>query len=230
MTSRDFLPNGWSAFADWMANFYVAMTTLGAKYGLAGEVTQLEKDNDWVQYWVQAKFTARQQESQLGDFIDAIVNGETGDAQPTDPAWSLPPNPPGSIPAGLKKRLRSIARQIKANPVYTKADGELLGIATPEEAGVSPEETTPELKLRSLANFAVEVEFRKYGFDALRVEFRHRGGGWTLAAILTTSPGVFNIVPENAGTAEQIEVRAVYLLKNQPFGNFSPTYNALIQQ
>ena len=229
MTMRDFLPSNWSAFADWMANFNGGMTTLAAKYGLAGELTQLGKENDWVQYWIPAKYIAKQQESQLGDFVGAIVNGEPGGAQPTDPDWKLPADPPPVIPPGLKKRLRSLARQIKANPLFTKADGELLGIVAPEEAGISPETTTPEIKLRTLTNFAVEVEFRKYGFDALRVEYRHKGGNWILAAILTSSPGVFNIVPTTAGEAEQIEVRAVYLLKNQPFGNFSPAYSALIQ-
>lgn len=226
---RDFLPGNWSAFADWLANFNAAMATLAEKYGLTRELTQLGADNNWVQYWIQAKFTARQQESQLSDFVEAIVNGETGGAQPTDPEWSLPANPPPSIPTGLKKRIRSLARQIKANPLYTKADGELLGIVSPEEAEISPQDTTPELKLRSLANFALEADFRKYGFDALRVEFRHKNGNWTLAAILTSSPGVFNLVPANAAEAEQIEVRCVYLLKNQPFGNYSPTYNAVIQ-
>lgn len=226
---RDFLPNSWSAFADWMANFNGGMTTLAAKYGLTGELTQLDKDNDWVQYWIPAKQIARHQENQLNDFIDAIVSGEQGAPQPTDPAWGLPAGPPPNIAPGLKKRLRSLVRQIKANPLYTKADGELLGIVSPEEADISPETTTPEINLRSLANFAVEVEFRKYGFDALRVEYRHKGGNWILAAILTSSPGIFNIVPTTAGEAEQIEVRAVFLLKNQPFGNFSPTYNAVIQ-
>lgn len=227
---NDFLPRNWQAFAVWMASFIAGMTTLGAKYGLAGELPQLVRENDWVQYWIQAKFTARQQESQLSDFVETIVNGEQGAAQPTDPEWKLPDNTPPIIATGLKKRLRSLVRQIKASPLYTRSDGELLGIISPEEAGVSPDGTTPEIKLRSLANFAVEIEFRKYGFDALRVEYRHKGGNWVLAAILTSSPGVFNIVPTAAGEAEEIEIRCVFLVKNQPFGNYSPTYSAVIKQ
>lgn len=226
---KDFLPNTWSGFAEWMANFTVQMAVLGAKYNLAGEQAQLDKDNLWVQYWVQAKYNAKQQEKQLNDYIDAIVNGETGDPQPENPQWSLPANTPTTLPAGLKKKLRSLARQIKANPVYTQADGELLGIVGTEEAELSPETAAPEIKLRSLANYAVETEFRKQGTDALRVEIRHKNSSWILAAILTSSPGVFNIVPASTGDAEQIEARAVFLVKNQPFGNYSPTYNVTIQ-
>jgi hypothetical protein len=226
---KDFIPQSWSAFAEWTANFATQFNVLASKYNLAGETAALERDNTWVQYWTQAKFNARQQEKQLNDFVDAVVNGDTGDAQPTVPEWSLPPNQPGTIAAGLKKRLRSLARQIKANPLYTTADGELLGIIGPDETALSPDDTAPELRLRSLANYAVEVDFRKFGTDAVRVEIRHKGGQWILAAILTSSPGVFNVVPATGGEAEQLEVRAVFLIKNQPFGNYSPTYNVTIQ-
>ena len=41
--------------------------------------------------------------------------------------------------------------------------------------------------------------------------------------------GVFNIVPTNAGEAEQIEIRAVFIEKNQNFGIFSPIYTVVIQ-
>ena len=227
--TRDFLPQSWAAFAEWLQNFYTELTTLAPKYGLADEAALLEKDNLWTQYWIQAKMTARQQEKQLGDYVEAIVNGDTGDAPPTNPAWALPANPPLIIAPGLKKKIRALVRQIKANPVYTTADGELLGIIGIEEAGLSPETAAPELKLRSLPNYNTEADFRKNGMDALRIESRHKGGQWQLAAILTNSPGTFNVIPQTAGDAEQIEIRAVFLLKNQLFGNYSPTYNVVIE-
>ncbi len=226
---RDFLPNSWAAFAEWVANFTSQFNVLATKYGMTGEVAQLDKDNLWVQHWLQAKVNAKAQEKQLGDFIEEIVNGEIGAPQPTEPVWALPQGAPVNVPTGLKKRLRSLARQIKANPLYTRADGELLGIISPDEAELSPQDTAPQLTVRSMPNYAVEVDFRKYGLDALRVEFRHKGGNWILAAFLTSSPGVFNIVPTAVGDAEQIEVRAIFLVKNQPFGIFSPTYNVVIQ-
>jgi hypothetical protein len=43
------------------------------------------------------------------------------------------------------------------------------------------------------------------------------------------SPGVFNVVPATGGEAEQLKVRAGFLIKNQPFGNYSLTYNVTIQ-
>ena len=79
-----------------------------------------------------------------------------------------------------------------------------------------------------MPNFVLEVEFRKYGLDGLRVEFRYKNGDWQLAATLMSSPGVFNIEPTTPGNAQQIEIRAIFLEKNQPYGSFSPIYTAVI--
>ena len=225
----DFIPTSWSAFADWLNNLDSQFAVLAGKYGLSAEVGSVTKDNLWVQYWVPAKFTASAQEKQLTDFISAVANGEIGSPQPSDPTWALPPGVPANVLPGIKKRIRSLARQIKANPIYTSADGELLGIIYPEEANLSPETTAPELKCRPTSNFTVDIEFRKYSFDALRIELKHKGGAWQLAAILTTSPGVFNAIPTSPGDAEQIEVRGIFLMKNQPFGIYSPIYTTVIQ-
>ena len=229
--AKDFIPNTWSAFADWSDNFNTQLQVLAAKYGIsAAKLAQTDKDNDWVKYWVQAKFNAKLQEKQLNDYVAGVANGELNAAQPAEPTWALPAGSPTAVATGVKRRYREIAAEIKAQKsIYTESDGELLGIIPPDEAGLSPETTAPELQIDSMPNFALEVEFRRFGLDALRVEFRHKGGNWQLAAVLTSSPGVFNIVPTNAGEAEQIEIRAVFIEKNQPFGNYSPIYTAIIQ-
>lgn len=226
---KDFLANSWSAFADWFNNFKAQLDILASKYGLTAELNSVERDNLWVQYWVQAKVAAKAQDKQPTDFIDAIANGEIGSPQPGTPTWALPAGEPANVLPGIKKRIRSLARQIKANPIYTQADGELLGIISPEEGERIAENTAPALKCRPMSNFAVEIEFRKYGFDALRVEIKHKGGAWQLASILTTSPGVFNAIPTSPGDAEQIEIRGIFLVKNQPFGIYSPIYMTVIQ-
>lgn len=227
----DFIPQNWAAFADWTDNFNSQLQVLAAKYGIAAaKLAQTQKDSDWVKYWVQAKFNAKAQEKQLTDYTDGIANGNLGTPQPNEPTWALPADPPVVVPPGIKRRFREIAAEIKAQKsIYTQADGELLGIVAPDEGSLSPETTAPDLKISPKPNFALEVEFRKFGIDALRVEFRHKGGNWQLAAILTSSPGVFNIIPNEPNNAEQIEIRAIFIEKNQNFGIFSPIYTAVIQ-
>ncbi len=228
---KDFIPKNWSAFADWSDNYNTQLQVLAAKYGVsAAKLTQNGKDNDWVKYWVQAKFNGKQQEKQLGDYVDDMANGELNDPQPAEPTWALPADPPPAVPPGVKKRYREIAAFIKAQKsIYTEADGQLLGIIPPDEAGLSPDTAQPELKLRTLPNYGIETDFRKYGLAALRVEARKKGGDWELAATLTSSPGMFNIIPTNAGEAEQVEIRAIFQEKNQNFGVYSPIYTVVIQ-
>jgi hypothetical protein len=50
-----------------------------------------------------------------------------------------------------------------------------------------------------------------------------------VAAIFTSSPGVFNVIATSPDDAEQIEIRGIFLQKNQPFGVYSPIYNTVIQ-
>ena len=228
---KDYIPSNWDAFAVWSANFIAQLPNVSAKYNItAAAMAQAVKDNDWVQYWVEAKNTAKRQEKQLNDYVDAVANGALNDPPQNDPAYALPPNLPGIVLPGIKKRIREIASGIKAQKsIYTRADGELLGIVTPDEAGFNEMDFTPEVRLRSLSNFAVEADFRKFGLDALRIDFRYKNGNWQLAATLTSSPGVFNIAPTVSGNAEQIEIRAVFILKNQIFGNYSPSYTIVIQ-
>lgn len=228
---KDYIPRNPAAFAVWFANFTVQLESIGGKYNVSGDtITNIVRDNNWVQYWVEARQTGKQQEKQLNDYWKDIIKGMLGAPQPSEPTWTLPPNQPVPVPPGIDKRIREVANFIKSQKsIYTIADGELLGIVTGEEAGKNPEDYTPELKLRSLANFALEAAFRLYGLDAIRIEYRHKNGNWQLATMLTSSPGVFNIVPQTAGTAEQIELRGVFIYKNVNFGNFSPIYTEIIQ-
>jgi len=229
--AKDFIPNNWSAFADWSENFNTYLPDLAAKYGIsAATLAQTVLDNNWVKYWVQAKVAAKAQEKQLNDYADEIANGALNAPAPKEPTWALPANPPPAVAPGVKKRYRETAGGIKAQKsIYTQADGELLSIVSPDEGGLAPEDTAPVLKLFSMPNFALEVEFRKFGLDGLRVEYRYKNGTWKLAATLMSSPGVFNIEPTTPGNAEQIEIRAIFLEKNEPFGSFSPIYTTIIQ-
>ncbi len=114
--------------------------------------------------------------------------------------------------------------------VYIQNDGELLCINAPDETCLSHEVTAPELNLRTAPNYKLEIEFRKMGMEIqLRVETKQKGGDWQLATIITKSPATINIIPLAPGEAEQIEVRGVFLEKNLIFGNYSPTYNAVVQ-
>lgn len=157
---------------------------------------------------------------------DAIINGEIGAPAPTFPVIDVPAPP--TLTVGIIKQTRKLVRRIKEASGYTKAIGEDLGIVKPKSDGISPENLVPAFANRGVANFGIETSFLKQGTDGLRIEYRHKGGVWQLATIALSSPVVFNIAPQTAGAAEQIEIRAIYMKKNATVGQFSPSYTVVI--
>ena len=230
-TSRDFLPLNWAAFAVWMANFVTQLAGLQAKYSVSNDSLEaLQQDNDWVQFWAPKRDVAKQQAKQMTDYVEGVRKGALGAPALSNPVWSLGTMPPTVAP-GINARIREVANFIKAQKsIYTQADGELLGIVTLEETGRPENEYVPALKLGGESNYGTEADFRLMGTDALRVEYRFEGETeWKLAAILTSSPGVFNIVPQTAGKAEMVQIRAVFIVDNQPFGEYSPIYSIVVK-
>ena len=166
MASRDYMPKNFAVFAVWLKNLATELPgALATKYGISAAVlAQLAADNVWADFWVDAKAAAKQQEGQVVDFVDAILNGALGSPAQSNPVWELPLPIAALVPPGLRKRIREIVAGIKAQKsIYTIADGELLGIVTPEEANTPEEDYTPEAKFRTLANFALEGDFRLFG-------------------------------------------------------------------
>lgn len=227
---KEYLPTSWTNLAAWMANFAAQLPSVAGKYGLtANDIDAVQKDSQWIQYWVDAKTTAKQQEKQLTDFVDEITDGDYGAPTPTAPVWALPPTPPPVPPVGIKKRIREIVAGIKAKrSVYTLADGELLGIVSPEEAGRNETDYTPTLKIAPLRDYHLSFEFRREGLDAVRFEVKRKGGEWRLLGDAAISPTDFLVTPTTPGDAEQIEIRAVFLKQYQPFGSWSPIYTTTI--
>jgi hypothetical protein len=179
-------------------------------------------------FTAQSRHAADALDQQLTKYFNTIATGSETE-QPPDPIkFELPGGAPGEVAPGIKARTQEIANHIKNHMAYSEADGELLGIVADEEEAPAVETLNAEFDLRTLAGFALEATFSKQGMDAIRFEARRKGGNWQLAAVLVSSPGAFTVEPTAPGTAEQIEIRAVLLRKNQPVGNYSNIHVALV--
>lgn len=220
MATKDFLPPTWSAFAGWYQNFALHLLELAEKYSITDTVkTSVSNDNNWLQYWVAAKFTARQQEKQLTDYTDAIANNDIGSTAPAVPTWSLPPDPPAEVLPGLRKRVRQIANQIKASANYAESDGALLGIVGTSGEEKPADERKAVFTAHTLANYAVAIEFKKQGADAMHFETRKTGESrWNTAGTKTASPAKFTF---NFDAPAQIEIRSILVKKDEPIGEYS---------
>ena len=194
-----FYPQNIDALAAWFANFTIQFAALAAKYGLSASVSAVQKDNLWIQYWVPARHEADNQKQGLTKFFNAIAGNDPTLAPPSSINWSLPPAPPSDVAPGIEFRVRQLARDIKGSTKYSEADGELLGIVSPEKGDENLDQLTTEFTLRTLANFELQATFRKRGMDALKFQFRHKGGDWRSAGFLITSPGTLAIPPTTPG-------------------------------
>jgi hypothetical protein len=157
---------------------------------------------------------------------ETIIKGEIGEPAPTFPKIELPAPP--TLTVGIIKQTRKLVRRIKEANGYTQAIGEDLGIVKPGSDGGSKESLVPALANRSLPGFMLETSFLKKGMGGLRLEYRYKGGDWQLATIALSSPVTYNIAPQTAGVAEQVEIRAIYMEKNATVGQYSPSYTLVI--
>lgn len=235
MSQLDFIPENPSAFVVWFTKFILHLQALSPKYELCSDkIDGLLKDHEWVHYWAWMRSDVKEQERQLNRFFSAVVNGTplTNDLvlnvpihESSEALAYLPEN----VMPGIKQRIYEIAACVKSQTgIYTKEDGRLLGILTPAEAGWSETDYTPDLKFKQLPNYSLEVDFRKFGMDAVKYDYRYVGDEWLFGGFLTKSPDVLKIPPLVFGCPEQIEISAVFWTENHEYGNRSPVYRMVV--
>ena len=233
MPHTDFIPQNPSAFVVWFTKFILHLQSLTPKYGLCVEkVDALLKDHEWVHYWAWMRSDVKDQEKRLNRFFHATVNGERPEGAMSVPIHDVSEALnyiPENVMPGIKDRIRELVECIKSQPaLYTKEDGSLLGILTPEEAGWSEEDYSPDMKFKQLPDYSLEIDFRKFGLDAIRLEYRYIRGDWRFGGFLTKSPDVLRIQTPVTNRSIQIEIRAVFWDENRNFGNWSPVYRLVI--
>jgi hypothetical protein len=233
MPQTDFIPQNPSAFVVWFTKFILHLQSLSPKYALCSEkIDALLKDHEWVHYWAWVRSDAKEQEVHLNRFFTSMVNdekGENGHSMPIHEVSEALAYIPDNVMPVIKERIRELVECIKSQVhVYTKEDGSLLGILTPQEAGWLEEDYEPDVKFKQLADYCLEVDFRKFGLDAIRFEYRYIWGEWNFGGFLTKSPDVLKIPPRVVGSPEQIEIRAVFWVDNRNFGNWSPVYRMVV--
>jgi hypothetical protein len=225
----DYYAQGMEGRAGWHQNFAMQIPTFQAKYNLTNaQVAQILADAAWVVYWVQARVQADMLMQQLTKYFNGIAGSDPSIDPPAPILFALNGEAPAEVPPGIEFRVREIARHIKGHASYNNADGELLGIVADESDAMDLTEAVPTINVRAMPGFKLEATFTKNGADAMRFEIRHKGGEWQQAAFLMSSPGEFSVTPAVPGVAEQIEVRAVSVKKNEDVGMFSQTATAFV--
>lgn len=167
--------------------------------------------------------------SELTAFQNTILKGEPrGDLAPPTPVFSAIAMPPESF-IGILDEFREIVAFLKANPNYTESIGLDLMIVAEDSNGNGLSESSPELKLSVKNDTQVEIAFKKFKADAVEAQYRKAGTEtWILADKATNSPVVHSPQFTTPGQAEKFEYRAIFLVKNERIGQWSPIYTITV--
>jgi hypothetical protein len=227
----DFYPQSRDARLAWHINVYDQLKNHGfaAKYGMPGpDLDAFEVIRDWYVYWVPVWHAEDAYSQQMTGYLNTIAGNKDDVEPPSPPIYVAPGAPPPEPAPGVEKFTRDWARDMKNSTIYAPADGEAMGIATPESEGVSINDLQPVFKAATREAFEIGVTFKKQGMNAVRFEYRHIGGSWLPGGVLLNSPGAFTVAPATPGEPEQIEVRAIFMLGNENVGQWSAIVPVLV--
>lgn len=161
---------------------------------------------------------------------DKIYEDEAEKGNATNPPMFSGYTVPAGLTHGILDEFRTMVDQIKVKSGYTLAIGEDLMIVG-SEAPPTPENISPQLTVETRPNYTVKVSGTMKGMDAVRVEFQRKGAAnFAMIGVLTSLPGELTISPQTAGEPEAGHIRAIFLKKNQPDGDYSPEYPVTVSQ
>lgn len=143
----------------------------------------------------------------------------------TDTGGTVPifsaPEPPAEIYRGnAVGYLQKIFKRIKAQPDYSESVGLNLGIVLPKSAPLNLSESAPKgLKIQSLPNSVVRIDWRKGKFDGVIVQSQFLGEiKWSEIGRDIYSPFIDTRPPREAGKPEIRRYRLYYMLNDKPVG------------
>lgn len=164
----------------------------------------------------------------LGTAFSTVMKGKKGE----DPMPALPEFHKLALIAGdfvgMESEMREMRRYMTGLFTWTESMGDVLKMNGIEHESRNPDEMSPSLNLSDVQGNAIRVRTRKEGMDG--IEYQWRVAGASVWQPLTNSGEAETVleIPIEAGTAQKIEIRAIFLKKFKRVGNWSPTYNAAV--
>jgi hypothetical protein len=228
MPDADFYPQSSINRNAWHQQFAAGLPGLAAKYSIdPAQVTRVQQIADWYAFWAGVRSSIDAYTQQLTSYFNCLAGNDAAAEPPQTPVFTQPTPPVADPPPGIEKWTRDLARQIKGHSGYSAADGAVLGIGPAVRAIRDLEDIKPVLTVIPSNNFQIGLKVRKYGLDALRLEYRGNDGQWMSAGVLIASPYFFKITPSTPNQAERIQLRAIYMKGNNVVGKWSDIVDAV---
>lgn len=166
-----------------------------------------------------ARATMKDSNTWLESLLYGMPRGTAATAAPIFQATTIPPD----AFIGILDEFREMIGFFKANSAYTLADGENLMVVLPNSEEIDTENAAPVLKISVDADGKVTVKYKRGDFSGLELQWRKAGDAdWQFVDKSTEINITFT--PAGITPPQNIELRAIYLLKNKRVGQWSPVY------
>ncbi len=238
MSKQPFIPKALDARRQWLATFVDGLLNfangLATKYNVpAATLARLDHGRQWFDWTLATLPVPRKAAASLTAFKDALITSDGALVIPTAPAYGPVPaadNAPIPPEGGIFSLAGSVGNQIKAAHDYDEADGKLLGLEGADAALPDPATTAPNLAGSFVTSGGcVEVDWAKGAFDGVKIEVdRGDGKGFVFLAI-DTAPNYVDTVKPAPGAAAVFKYRAIYLLDDAEFGQWSPVVEVAVR-
>ena len=212
----------------WYANFntQLGIGTLGTSLGLsAADMTTIGDDNSVMQFCATATQYFEAYMDAVREYRKTITEGNIGDPAPPFPTF-VSPGTVTAVPTGIFERLDQFVKRIRTAPAYTSETGALLQIIPQKGDDLIESELKPQFKASPMPGNIIEIEFVRGKTAGINIETNVDGAGWMFAAFKANSPATLNI-PNGTGNPHSVQLRARFVLKDEPVGLNSDTVNVV---
>jgi len=229
MTARkNWLPQQKNSQIAWMQNFSVKIPGHRVALGLTAE--QITEAQLLAMEFVAIMSEADQCQitmKAVNEWRDEVIWGPYANTT-GKPAPLFLTIPAPTVNTGIYEQLSRFRDLCMAQPGFTTDIGEDVGFLGQQIAPRPPSEVTPDLRVSTAAGYTVTLTGSIQGCEAVKVQYARKGGDFADIGFLTNMPGSVTITPASPGNPESGHVRAVFVRKNENFGNFSPDYPVTI--
>ncbi len=161
-------------------------------------------------------------------FENLVRSKQENTPAPVPPVYQTITLPANAL-VGIERACRDFAGLMKKQLNYDKADGLDLMIEREASGERNLNDVQPTLKVSLVDGGIPQFVWKKTGFDALELQYRKVGTElWQPADKSTANIFEYNPPLTTPGVPEKFEFRAIYLIKNQRVGQWSPIYTETV--
>lgn len=220
--SKNWFPTTLQERAAWFQNFRVQFASLYVSLGFtSGDLDVVVADNNMMQFIAEATVATDNFSDAMRTFRKQVTEGEQGGPPPSIPGYTSP-DAPDDVPNGIFERLDALVKRIRVSPNFNVEEGDLLGINPATPSRPIPGEIPPTLKAEAYPASQVQVKFVKGDSNGVAIETKlDNSETWSTVGHYGSSPAVLNIPTSPSNLPRAVQVRARYLEKDSPVGQYS---------